>query len=57
MTNIPDIPKVVCSSCVLHNFIIMENGIDSEDIDMSDDEDEVICTHYGPLQKKRQRFY
>lgn len=39
MTNIREVPMLIFSACVLHNFII-ENGVDEDDIDLSESEDE-----------------
>lgn len=40
MTNIREVPMLIFSACVLHNFIIIENGLDEDDIDLSESEDE-----------------
>ena len=42
MLNTRDMPHVIFASCVVHNFIIQENGADEDDIVMSssDEEDE-----------------
>ncbi|KAK7097602.1 hypothetical protein V1264_004551 [Littorina saxatilis] len=39
MTNIREVPMLIFSACVLHNFII-ENGVDEDGIDLSESEDE-----------------
>jgi len=36
MTATDYIPHVIFACCVLHNFIILENGVDEDDIVMSD---------------------
>ncbi|KAK7092305.1 hypothetical protein V1264_008069 [Littorina saxatilis] len=40
MTNIREVPTFIFSACVLHNFIILDNGVDEDDIDLSDSNDE-----------------
>lgn len=35
MTNIDDIPTIIFACCVLHNFVILENGVHEQDIDMA----------------------
>ena len=37
MTKVEDIPIIIFACCVLHNFIILDSGIDEMDIDLDDD--------------------
>lgn len=40
MTKLCEIPYVIFAACVLHNFIIIQNGVDEDDIDVSDEDDD-----------------
>ena len=38
MINITEMSYMIFAACVLHNFIIIESGVDEEDIDLSGDD-------------------
>jgi len=57
MTNTLDVPNVIFACCVVHNFIIMNNGVDTDDIDPpSDHEGEDVCEDGGRMAAEEKRL-
>ena len=50
MHQILDIPLVICAACVLHNFLLIKNGVDKEDIELIHDDDDELNDEDAPVR-------